>query len=135
MSIFRQFQTSAKHETEGVWLDYGPDSGRVRVARAGGNNKNYLRAMEKLTRKYKRQLQLDVLSREVQEKIMREVTADTIVTDWEIKGHDGEPIPGDRASIVKTFEELPDFFNDVLTQAQNTALFREHIDEVDAGNS
>lgn len=133
MSIYRQFKTSGKHESEGVWLDYG-DGGRVRVARAGGSNKTYLKAMERLSRKHKRQLQLDILPSEVQQRVMREVVADTIVVEWEIKGENGEVIPGDRASIIKTFEDLPDFFNDVLLQAQNTALFKEHLDEADAGN-
>lgn len=132
MSVFRKFKTSAKHETEGVWLDYG-EAGRVRIARAGGANKAYLRAMERLQRKYRQQLAMGILGDEVSERVMREVMVDSLVTKWELVGDDG-PIPGDRQSMLETLEKLPELFRDMLAQAQNVALFREHLDEEDAGN-
>ncbi len=133
-SIYRKFKTDSTVETEGVVLDYG-DGVRIRVARAGGANKAYLKAIERLSRKYRRQIQLDVLDEETARRLLREIYAETVVLGWEgVTDEAGEPMPFTRENCVKLLTDLPDLFADVQAQAANAALFKAEIDEADAKN-
>lgn len=135
MSLYKLFKTSEKHETEGIWLDYG-EGMRIRIARAGGSNKAFLKASEKLQRKYRRQSQLDLLSEEMSRRIFKEIYAETIVLAWEnVKDESGNPMECNRQNIIKLFTDLHDLFMDVRAQAENLALWREELDEADAKNS
>jgi hypothetical protein len=134
LSIYKKFKTSETAESEGVELDYG-ESGRIRIARAGGSNKAYLRAIERINRKYKRQLQLDIMDDAVVRAMMVEVYADTVVLGWEgVCGEDGQPLKFTRDNVVKVFTDLPELFKDVFEMANNIALFKTSIDEAEAKN-
>lgn len=134
MSFYKKFKASERHETGGVWLDYG-DSGKILVARAGGGNRKYIREIEKLSRKYRRQLQLDMLPEPTARKLFIEIFARSIVLGWEgVTNEAGEPMACTPENVVKLFTDLPDLFRDVQEQAGNLALFREEIDEEDAKN-
>lgn len=134
MSTYGQFRTNPKVEKEGVVLDYG-EAGAFRVARAGGSNKAYLSAIEKMHRKYRKQIQLGILSEAVSQKILRDIFADTVILGWEgVTGPDGEPLEFNRANVLRVLEDLPDLFQDIREQAANVALFRESLEEIDSGN-
>lgn len=134
MSLYKMFQTNAKAETEGVTLDYG-EGVKIRIARAGGGNKAYLRAVETFARKHRRQIQLDALSEELGRKILQEIVATTIILGWEgVTDREGKPMAFTKDNALKLFSDLPDLFTDVYQQAQNAALFREHVMEEDAKN-
>ena len=134
MSIYKLFKTDAKCESEGVTLDYG-DGVKIRIARAGGSNKTFMRALERLGKKYRRQIQLDILPPEVDAQLFQEVYADTIVLGWEgATDEAGQPLPFTRENVLKLFQDLPDLWADVRQQAQNLALFRAHLDEADGKN-
>lgn len=134
MSIYKKFQTNSKHETEGVILDYG-DGTKIRIARAGGANKDYVTALEKLTRKHRRQIQLDVLPSDVSIRLVHELYADTVVLGWEgVTDPEGNPIEFSRENCLKLFQDLPDLFKDILAEANNLALFRAEILEADSKN-
>jgi hypothetical protein len=139
MSLSKQFKTDRSAETDGVVLDYG-DGVWIRIARAGGANKKYLRALERLGRKYRRQIQLETLPEEVARKLFRETYAETVVLGWggitqeDIGSEGDEPVEFTKANCVALFENLPDLFLDVQSQAQNMALFRAELDEDDAKN-
>lgn len=134
MSLYKMFQTNVKAESEGVTLDYG-EGVKIRIARAGGGNKAYLRAVEAFARKHRRQIQLDALSEELGRKILQEIVATTIILGWEgVTDREGKPMAFTKDNALKLFADLPDLFTDVYQQAQNAALFREHIMEEDAKN-
>jgi hypothetical protein len=134
MSTYGQFRTSPKVEKDGVLLDYG-EAGCFRVARAGGSNKAYLSAIEKMHRKYRKQIQLGILSEAVSQKILRDIFADTVILGWEgVTGPDGEALEFNRTNILRVLEDLPDLFADIREQAANAALFRETLEEIDSGN-
>lgn len=154
MSMYSQFKTDAKLEAKGVVIDYG--AFRVTIARAGGSNTRYRKALESESKPYRRALATETIDPEVAEDIMRRVYAQTIVLNWEVnenygkKGPNGEPFEakwkkgiegpeGDilqvtEKNLVMTFKNLPDLFTDLQQQASKIALFRQDLLESDAGN-
>ena len=142
MGLRSQFKTDTGIEVTGVWIDY--DGGcRIKIARAGGANKRYLKAMEALSRKYKRQLNLEILPVEVGNKLMREVFATTIVLEWKgVTEEDlGRADHGDSAEVpcsveaaMELFEFMPDIFSDLQECANSIAIWREEIKETESKN-
>jgi len=134
-SIYDKFSTDADVESKGLVIDYG-DGIRLRIARAGGSNKAYLRAVEKLSRKYRQQIQLDIISGDESAELFREIYAETIVLGWEgVTDREGKAVPFSRDACIKLFEDLPDLFDDVFRQARRMDLFRSFTNEADAKNS
>lgn len=142
MSMYKMFKTDGGLESEGIFLDYG--SFRVRIARAGGQNKRYMKALEAATRPYRRAIDTGMLSPERSMEIMRQVFAQTVVLGWEIKvgdqwqagieAEDGSIMPFNVDNVKATLEALPDLFADIQEQANRTALFRETVLESAEGN-
>lgn len=137
------FKTDPEVERKGAWLDYGQF--RVLVARAGGANKQFAKALNAKLKPHRRQIQTETMDEAVAERITREVYAETIVLGWEVKEGDEwksglhDPETG---AVVKTsadayksvFEALPDLFADIREQSQKASIFRDLTMETDAGN-
>lgn len=135
MSVYKRFKTSESCERDGVWLDYG-DGVRVRVARAGGSNRRFLKAMERFRRKHKRRIDLDLLDEDVARPAVIDIFAETVVLGWEgVANEEGTPLECTKENVVKVFTDLPDFFDAVRDDAARAEIFRAHIDEEDAKNS
>lgn len=136
MSIWKKFATDEKVELEGVWLDYG-DGERVKIARAGGSNKRYITRIEDFRRKHKRQIDLELMANDAAVTAMIPIYADTIILAWEgfLEDDDKTAIPFTRENVIRVLTALPEMFLDIQTQAMNSALYREYIDEEDAKNS
>lgn len=133
MSIYKRFKADTQSEKEGIELDYGEFS--IRIRRAGGSNKAFVARQEKLHRKHRRAIHAGTLTEEMAMAIYTEVYADTIVISWKgITSEDGTELECTRDNIVKVFRDLPDFFADVREAASDAALFRAAIDELDAKN-
>ena len=134
MSLYSKFATDPSVENQGIFLDYG-DGCKIRIRRAGGANKEYIKAIERLSRTHRFQIQTGRLSIDESRQIMAEVYANTIVLGWEgVKGPNGEEILFSKENCLKLFTDLPDLFADVQAQADNAAFFRVNIDEADAKN-
>lgn len=134
MSTYKRFQTDKSIETSGIWVDYG-EAGRYKIARAGGGNKAYLRSAEAFRRKYRTQIDLDIMSNEAALAAAIEIYAESILLDWEdVTGPDGEPLEFTRENVVRVFTDLPDLFSAIQGDAMNAQLFRRHVDEIDAKN-
>lgn len=134
MSVYDQFGTSEAVEKEGVWLEY-ENGVRIRVARAGGSNRRYLKAVERRFRTYRRRIQTGTMAVEAVTKILVEIFADTVILGWEsVTDRDGNPIPFTRENCIRVMTDLPALFDDVQQQAANYELFLENILEDDAGN-
>lgn len=135
MSLYKKFKTDSRVENEGIWIDFG-ESGRIRIARAGGSNGPFVRAMERVHREYRKQIQLDVLDAKKSVDLLVQVYADTVVLGWEgVTGEDGKPLPFNRENCAKLLRDLPDLFRELQEHAGSMALFRESILEQDAKNS
>lgn len=132
-SPYALFETDPKAETEGLTLDYGDF--RIRIARAGGANRAFARALEARLKPYRRQLQTETLDEEVAERVLREVYADHVVLGWDgVTGPDGKAMAFSRLNILKLFGDLPELFRDIQDQAGRVALFRATELEDDKGN-
>ena len=141
--MYEGFETDPKREQDGAWLDYG--SYRVRIARAGGANKNYQKALERLSRKYRHSIKAETMSTEMQEDLLRKVYAQTVILAWETKVNDefvagieqrdsDELLPVTPANIIQTLENLPPLFEDIQEQAKGIALWRAALIDEIAGN-
>ena len=144
MSMMSQFKTDPELETSGVEVDYGEFA--VRIARAGGANKEYQKTLEKKTQPYRRAIDQGVFPRERLEAILMEVFSEAVVLNWYVgeesdrkrgiedpdSGKIVEPTP---AAILKVFKALPDLFWDLHEQAGKLAVFRRAAVEEESKNS
>lgn len=130
MSAHNLFKTDSSIEKDGIIIDYGDFW--VKIARAGGANKDYQRAMEAKSKPYRRAIERESLPAEVAERILREVAAETLMLGWGGK-EEGSYFPwpdepdGLAPSVenyLRVFNELPEFFADVVKQANDFTLFR-----------
>lgn len=142
MSMYDKFKTDESREVNGIVLDYGDF--RIRIARAGGQNKRYAKVLEAKSRPYQRAIQTETINFEIQMGILRQVYAEAVVLKWEtlvgetwkdgIEAEDGSLLPVNVDNIVKTFEALPDLFADIRAQADRVALFRAELVKEQAKN-
>jgi hypothetical protein len=138
--LFRLFATDEKLEMDGVWIEYGlNDAGlpiRFRIARAGGRNTEYAKALERATRPYRRAIQTGTIDPKIAENIYMRVFVDSVLLGWEnVQDKDGTVIPFSRESAIDLFRRLPALYDDLREQAGSLAIFREEILEGDLKNS
>ena len=148
-SMYKQFSTDAKLEKDGVWLDY--DLFRIKIARAGGDNSDFAKTLEKHAKPHRRAMETETLSEPLARKMMYTVYAEAVVLDWTVKqepeekgddpvyvrgieGPDGELLEFNKENVIKTFAALHDLFHDVQIQATKTSNFRVEEQEADAKN-
>lgn len=139
MSLYTQFKTSGDLEKKGILLQYGQTAAGkdicIRIARAGGANKQFDKRMEILTKPIRRQLQNETADIEQIDVILRRVYAETVILGWEnIEDANGKPIEFTVDNVIKLLTDLPDLFEDIKEQAKKGALFREENLRADAGN-
>lgn len=143
MSMYEQFKTNETLETQGVVIDYGDF--RVTLARAGGANRRFARVFEAKTKPYRRAIQTETMDEGVAMRILRETYAEAAIKNWEVKNEkeewsvgieapDGSILPFDIRSILSTFDNIPDLFEDLREQAGKASLYREMVLEEDAKN-
>lgn len=139
MSLYAQFGTDKNLESTGILLQYGQNSqGKdicIRIARAGGSNKQYQKRMEALVKPYRRQIQNETISNDVMEKLVQQAFAETVVLGWEnVEDKDGKPMEFTVDNCLTLFKDLPDLFKDIQDQAQRSALFKAEVLETEAKN-
>ncbi len=152
MALNEQFETDATMEVEGVITDYGND--RIKIARAGGANKRYIRMLDLKTKPFRRAIQARALDNDRSTAILQDVYAHTVILGWQVNkgtltepkwvegidpkdaGEDGEELLAvNPENILKVFRNLPDLFLDMQEQATTGALYRAELAEQAAGNS
>lgn len=123
MSIYKRFKTDSDMESKsGIELDYG-DGVKFRVLRAGGSNLSFQKALRDALIKHGRRL--SAMSDDESVRGMAEIYADTVIVGWEgITDEHDEPLPFNRANVVKVLTELPELFRDIQSAAQSVDLFR-----------
>lgn len=142
MSMYDMFRTDPELEDKGVVFNYG--TFRVTVARAGGVNRAFAKALELKAKPYRRAFELGALPEAVADEIMREVYAETIVRNWEvlkgdkwtqgIESEDGSILPFTKQNVMDAFKAIPDLFRDVLEQANKMVNFKQAQLEAESGN-
>lgn len=142
MGMYDQFATDPDLEKQGIYLEY---SGfRVKVARAGGANKKFLKAVEARTKPFRRAIQTGTADRDQLADQVREAFAETVVLGWEvaqggewvsgIEQPDGSIAPFTVDAVKDALRALPELYDDLQEQAAKVALFRKDLLQADAGN-
>lgn len=122
------FRTDKSLEKEGIVLDYGDF--KIKIARAGGANAAFQKALAAKVRPYKRQLDAGTIPDDVAEKLFLDVYAESVVLGWEgVTDENGKPLPYSKENAVKLFSDLPDLFRDVQNQAASISNFRAEVTE------
>ena len=139
-SLFRTFKTDPQMEKSGVWVDYGPNSKgnpqRVLLARAGGANLDFSKALEVATRPYRKALQAGVLDKQIQEELYKKVFVETVVKGWvNFEDEDDQDLEFTSENVTSLLDKLPELYADWQEQANRIAIFREELMERDLGNS
>lgn len=133
-TIYDKFATDKKSEQEGIVLDYG-DGMEIRIARAGGSNVKFEKAVQAKMRKYGLQAKHDLLEPEQHREIFREVLAETVVLGWSgVTDREGNALDCTKENVIQVFTDLPDLFDDVLEQSRKSSLFKQNVLEHEAGN-
>lgn len=152
--LYSQFETDRELERAGVCLEYFGHT-RIMVARAGGHNHRYQKIATAKTAPYRRAIDTETLPDEHANRLMHEIYAAAVVTDWQslvdtdkkdkdgvtvqawkkgIFGRDGELLPVNEANIINAFEDLPDLFKDVRKMAESMNAYRRDVLEESAKN-
>lgn len=147
MSMYKNFQTDANLEKNGITIDYGDF--RVLIARAGGANKKFAKVLDAKTKPYRRAIQTESIETDRIMEILKEAYAECIVLNWEtkvvdkdgkeewkkgIEDQDGKLLDFTKENVVTTFKNLHDLFLDIREQSEKSSLFRQVVRETEAGN-
>jgi hypothetical protein len=133
-NLYQMFERTPM-ETEGIFIDYGP-VGKFRIARAGGSNDRFVKAVERECRPYRKAIQLQAMDPKIADAIMYKVFAETVLLGWEgVKDKENKAIPFSVEAAIKLFTDLPDLFTDLNEQATTVSNFREGVREDDLKNS
>jgi len=122
--LYDAYATSKDAEANGIWVS--EPGGRFKLARMGGANTKYQRALTAAMKPYMREMQLGLLDEATVEPIMRKVFLDTILLDWEIEADDdGTPGPAFNVdNATKLFADLPDLYAALREKAGSYANYR-----------
>lgn len=135
MSTYSAFQTDKEMEKKGIEIDFG-DAGCFLIARAGGSNKNFIKVSEAKFRPYRRQVEAGTIDREVMNKLLIEVFAQTVVLNWQgVSNEDGEEMDCTYDNIVKLFNDVPDLFQEIQNESMKYQNFKKMEVEQDLKNS
>lgn len=128
---FNQFATDEKAEIEGRWFPIG-DS-QVLIARTG--NPKYRDLVRKKLRSYVTSLKMGMLDENVQESVMVEIIARTILLDWKGFTKGGEPYAYTVAAAQEMLGKFKDFREFVVTNADDMQNYKAESAAATMGNS
>lgn len=138
MGMYENFQTDKKVEVDGREVDFGDF--RVTIARAGGANKAYQKALEAKTKPLQRVIAVDALDNEKAMDLLKELFSEHIVRNWEVKNEDdewqqgiegpnGEVLEFSQANVLATFRALPAVWELIHKEANAIQIFKSQLRE------
>lgn len=146
MSLREQFGTDENKELNGVEVTYGKnDDGTIPtfvVSRMGKANKPYMKALELALRPYRRQIELKQIDNDTAGEVLETVFIKHVLKNWsnvklaDVTGSakDEGDAPFNLANAKMLFGALPDLFDELNSQANDAANFRDAQLEADAKN-
>ena len=137
MSIWDLYETDMDKEIEGFWHEVNKKI-KVKLARAGGANLSFTKAMEEKTRDHRKRggafegQKVDV---ELATDLMKQAFAETIILDWKgFTKKDGKPLAYSAKVAYDLMVSLPDLFNELRDAAGEAANYRSEDMQDDVGN-
>lgn len=127
-SLDKVFRRDDSLEVEGVWFDFGVI--QIKMARAGGGNKKFAASLAKKMKPYQGSLQFESLPLETRERVFQELYAESVILDWKgVLDEDQNPYPFTYDNVIEFFQQYPEVFNMVLTEATKFSNFKFAEDE------
>ncbi len=135
MNIFDMYETDAELETKGIDYDMAK-AGIFVLARAGGANLAYAKAIELKTRPYRnRSGGLKKIDDDVAAGLLRDAFAETVILGWRgVKGRDGKELKWSKEAAVKLMEDLPELYKELSEEAGDMANYQAEAIETDVKN-
>lgn len=143
MGCYDAIRTDKGLEENGIWLDYGPF--RLLCARSGGANRKFAKRLEAKTRPYQRALKNETIDPDVVDRLMRELFAETVILDWNVKDDKGQWVRGIELpdgsvgsvtpeNVAAVLADIPDVWTDIQNEAQKAANYRRAVQDANSGN-
>lgn len=147
--IIAGYKTDQFKETSGVERKYCNGNLAFMIARAGGSNEKYFKAMQKEWKPVQRIADLGELSNEKATEVYWNVYAEAIILFAKFLDDDGtwkvglgyedgarEPtiVQADKQSLIALFKDAPELFLEVRSDAENRELFLLQDAEDDSKN-
>jgi hypothetical protein len=133
MGTYNRFKSNRGLEKDGVLLDLG-ESGRFRIARAGGSNARFKTMLEREMRPYRSLLASGAMDESMANPILIRVFAESVVLGWTgVTDENGNDLPFSKDACIRLLGDLPDLFAVVREAAMSPAPFRETLEQ-DAKN-
>ncbi len=137
MSVWDLYETDATKETEGFWHTVNKKI-KVKLARAGGANLSFTKAMEEKTREHRKRggaFEGEKVDVELATDLMKQAFAETIILDWKgFTKKDGKPLGYSAKAAYEMMVALPDLFNELRDAAGEAANYRIEDIQADVGN-
>jgi hypothetical protein len=138
MSFLRKrYKTDPKVEQRGVEVDL--DGAIVTIARAGGTNKKYKKALSKALKPFRAAIDADNLDDDRALPAIVKVFVDEVLLNWQtevdgklvtgIEGVDGSVVPFTKENAVAFLLEVPELFYELQGKATGRKLFLEDLEE------
>jgi hypothetical protein len=134
MATYKTYETDREKERDGVRVE--TSGGTFVVRRKGTSNREYVRALERKFRPYRRALMVGKMDTMKRRELEMEVFVETVLVGWEpdVTGRDEQPLEFTRANAIQLFADLPDLYDEVDFAAEQPETFRLIAREEEAGN-
>jgi len=138
MSIWELYETDLDKEVEGFWHQVNKKIS-VKLARAGGANLAFSKAMEEKTRPHRKRggaFEGENVDVDLATDIMKQAFAETIILDWKgfTKKADGKPLAYNAKVAYEMMVALPDLYVELRDAAGAAANYRIEDIKADVGN-
>ena len=134
MSPYAIFGTDKKVERQGITIDFGDFV--FHIARAGGSNTKYAKAMTRIMRKQAKAIKAGTVPANVMQKMLAEVYAESVILGWTgMTDIEGNELVFTKENCVKLLLDLPELFNQLVADAENFNNFKAVEAEEIAKNS
>ncbi len=137
MSVWDIYETDLSKETEGFWYKVNKKIS-IKLARAGGANLSFTKAMEEKTREHRKRggaFEGDKVDVELATDLMKQAFAETIILDWKgLTNKAGKTVAFSAKVAYDMMVALPDLFNELRDAAGEAANYRIEDIKDDVGN-
>jgi|TARA_Y100000310_G_C20704101_1_gene833180 DNA-binding sugar fermentation-stimulating protein len=111
-------------EKEGAWVRYR-DGSKIKIARIG--NANYTRSYDAKFKAHRRKQRAGTLETEVEQRLLCEVVAKTILLDWQGFTQNGKEFKYTEKRAMDLLESNIDFRNEVVELAVEEENFHSEL--------
>jgi len=131
---YKLFSTDKNLES-GAGVDICYPGFSITVHRAGGSNAKYASALKEKAQPHSKMIANGMLDDEIAKNMLVEAFAESVVVGWKgVTNEKGEEIPFSIENCVKLFNDLPDLYADVRSQAEDFRVFRAANEEAERKN-